>query len=261
MHFGAVMLLLAMIAGCHEVPITGRKAFVAMPEGQMAYFAEKSFAEIKRKGPISTDKKVTQRITEIGQRITKVSGSELDWEFIVLDEPGTANAFCLPGGKVAIYTGILPVAKTDAGLAAIIGHEVGHVIARHGAERTTQRLSANIGLLIVSLFIDAGGMSRIIMETVGMGVNVGMLLPFSRLHETEADVIGLHYMARAGYDPREAVGVWDRMARKSSGRGPAFLSTHPNSAERAKDLAAKLTDVIPMYEKSEKRPARNLDVN
>ena len=135
------------------------------------------------------------------------------------------------------------------------------MIARHGGERATQKLGVNVGLVAISLFLDAGNLNRLIMETIGMGANVGVLLPFSRLHESEADRMGLEYMAKAGYNPNEAVGVWERMGQKSGNeKGLTFLSTHPNSDARAKDLALAMEEVMPFYEQSKKRQSELLTI-
>ena len=259
--FFAVQFSVITMIGCHEVPITKRQAFVVVPESHMTEIAINAFDDIKAKSSLSRDNRLIKRIEGIGFNVAAASGFELPWEFLLVDEPASANAFCLPGGKVVIYTGILPIAKTDAGLASIIGHEIGHVIARHGGERATQKLGVNVGLVAISLFLDAGNLNRLIMETIGMGANVGVLLPFSRLHESEADRMGLEYMAKAGYNPNEAVGVWERMGQKSGNeKRLTFLSTHPNSDARAKDLALAMEEVMPFYEQSKKRQSELLTI-
>ncbi|MEC4687998.1 MAG: M48 family metallopeptidase, partial [Nitrospirota bacterium] len=163
----------------------------------------------------------------------------------------TLNAFALPGGKIAVYTGIFPMARNEAGLAAIMGHEVTHALARHGAERVSQGLLAQLGLQVASVSLATRGASpetqRTIMAALGLGANVGILLPFSRAHESEADYVGLLLSAQAGYDPREAVRVWERMERASQRHPPEFLSTHPSHGTRIKQLLGWMTEALLYY--------------
>ena len=173
----------------------------------------------------------------------------LNWEFKLIESP-QKNAFALPGGKVAVYTGIMEVAKNEAGLAAIMGHEIAHAIARHGAERMTQMLLLNMGLGMADVSLQNSEHRELILAAIGLSANVGLLLPYSRKHETEADNIGTIYMARAGYDPNEAVALWERFAEAEQSGVPAFLSTHPASRERAEALRTIAKQAMAEYRKA-----------
>ena len=192
-------------------------------------------------------------VEAIGKNIAAVANQpDFKWEFrtILSDTP---NAFCLPGGKVAVYTAILKYAKNEAGLATVMGHEIGHAIARHGGQRMSQSMAANIALAGIS----AIGLAKmdpnkrgLVMAALGVGVTYGLILPFSRAHETEADEIGLTLMAKAGYDPREAVNFWDRFSKAGGKEAAEFLSTHPGSEKRRDHLKSLLPQVMPEYEVS-----------
>lgn len=169
-----------------------------------------------------------------------------------------ANAFCLPGGKIGVYTGILSVAKSEAGLAAILGHEVAHATAKHSQERMSQALLSQAGLAVASFSLGDSNSKGLVLAALGLGAQVGVLLPFSRKHETEADDIGLTYMAKAGYHPREAVELWKRMATQEKQAPPQFLSTHPLSKNRVTAIEARLDDVMPFYARSDKQPSGRL---
>ncbi|MCC6670692.1 MAG: M48 family metallopeptidase [Planctomycetes bacterium] len=198
--------------------------------------------------------KEAQMIERVGQRIAKASGRDYQWEFKLLDAPNVVNAFCLPGGKIAFYTGILPICANEDGVAIVMGHEVAHATSGHGAERMSQGLAAEIVLAGVSVGLDLGKMSTEKKETVlgalGVGASVGVMLPFSREHESEADEIGLRFAIRAGYDPNAAPLLWERMAKMGDG-GPEFLSTHPDPARRAE----RLRELIPRLVAEEKARA------
>lgn len=248
-------LCTATIWSCATTPVTDRKQLNFIPDSQMNALGGQAFEDIKKKEKVSNDPKLNEMINRIGKRIAKASGANFDWKFIVIDAPKTVNAFCLPGGKVAFYTGILPVAQNEAAVAAIMGHEVAHATARHGAERMSQVLAVQGGLIA----LDAGVLrdSKLrgpILGALGLGSQFGVLLPFSRMHEAEADKIGLEYMAKAGYDPAEAPGLWHRMA-KTGGKVPELISTHPDPQRRAAELSKQIPKVMPFYEKSEKQPS------
>jgi predicted Zn-dependent protease len=163
----------------------------------------------------------------------------------VIDRADTVNAFALPGGHIGAYTGIFPVARTEAGLAIIIGHELGHVVARHAGERVSQRLLAELGGTALSVAVQTSPHAGAIMAAFGVGAEVGVLLPYSRLHEPEADRLGLVLAARAGYDPWGAVGVWERMAALPGERPPRFLSTHPLPEARLREIERLLPEIVP----------------
>jgi len=181
------------------------------------------------------------------------------WEVTVIKNDRIPNAFALPGGKIAVYTGIFPVAENESGLAAIIGHEVVHALARHGSERMSQGVLAQIGLVGASIALGTQGFSPLTsqaaMSALGVGTQVGVLLPFSRAHESEADYIGLLLAADAGYDPQEAVRVWERMQRLAGSKGnqpQEFLSTHPGHETRIKRLTEKMPEALALYEHADK---------
>jgi metalloendopeptidase OMA1, mitochondrial len=217
------------------VPITGRKHMVDMNPQQEDALGYQSYQQILHESKVApASHALSQTVKSIGQRIAKVSedpGYQWDFNVIISNQ---VNAFCLPGGKVAVYTGIIPVAKTNDGLAIIMGHEIAHAIARHGAERMAQEKLVHIGQLATGVAM-AGMDSRKqqgIMAALGIGAQFGLLLPFSRKHESEADYMGLVFAARACFDPREATEVWRRMGEASHGQPSEYMSTHPSHERR-----------------------------
>jgi predicted Zn-dependent protease len=219
------------------VPITGRKQLVDMDRQEEMTLGLQSWQQIKQTSKIITDSENADIIKVVGERIAKAAATEdpgFEWEFNLIDSD-QLNAFCLPGGKVAFYSGILPIAKNVDGIAAIMGHEVAHAIARHGAERMAYQKLMQFGTMAASMAIGSMdiGTQRAVMGAMGVGSQYGLLLPFSRKHESEADYIGLMYLAKACFDPREAPKLWERMADASSSPSPAeFSSTHPTPATR-----------------------------
>ncbi|MFQ6105373.1 MAG: M48 family metallopeptidase, partial [Candidatus Glassbacteria bacterium] len=211
-----------------------------------------AYQEVKENEKISEDARINRIVEKVGRRIAAASDrTDYEWEFTVIDDPKTVNAFALPGGKVAVYTGILPIAETEAGLAVVLGHEVAHATARHGAERLSQQLGASLVLNAANFGLRNNENRGIIMAGLGLGTTVGVLLPYSRTHEGEADKIGIRYMARAGYDPREAPRFWKRMNEKAGGsRPPEFLSTHPAPQKRSAKLEKLAVEAMKLYEAS-----------
>lgn len=239
-RFVAGAVVLALVA-CQKVPYTGRHQLNLIPDGVMRELGRSSYraaleaAPIERRGP---DVVVLDRV---GRRISAVADRpEYDWSYSMV-RADDVNAWCMPGGFVAFYTGILPVLKHEAGMAFVMGHEVGHAVAHHGAERLTQQLALFGGLTGLELYL-AGETEldrkqrSVLLSALGLGAEVGILLPFSRTHEAEADVLGLMFMARAGYPPQESIPLWDRMERASPTSVPTFLSTHPSSEHRQANL-------------------------
>lgn len=247
-------LLVVLVAGCATVPITGRKSFNLIPESQAIALGNDAYQEVLSSSKVVRSGRDYERVVEIGRRIAAVSDRpNYDWQFTLIDEPETVNAFCLPGGKVAVYTGILPVTQNDAGLATVMGHEIAHAIAQHGSERMTDQLALQIGGAGLEALLSekSKGTQQLVLAAYGLGAQVGVLLPFSRSQESEADEIGLHYMARAGYDPREATRFWQRMASEGGGsRPPEFLSTHPDPAKRAQQIEKWMPEALAEYERS-----------
>lgn len=247
-----VLTLGLVLSGCVTTPETGRRAFIVTSEAQENQMGEQAYQEVLQKERLSSNGKWNQILQELGSRIAaSANRPDYKWEFKLI-ESKTENAFCLPGGKVAVYTGILAKCQNEAGLAAVIGHEVAHATARHGGQRISTAMGAQLGLTALSAIIGGEDSTSkgLVMAALGLGANVGVVLPFSRANESEADEIGLVYMAKAGYDPREAPKFWDRFG--SDGGTPAFLSTHPKSRDRKEKLEAQLPKVIPIYERSPK---------
>ena len=246
------LAVLFIVGACVTIPETGRSQLVAIPDGYMNQMGDKAFADMKAQEKISKNPKINQIVREIGEKIARASDKNYDWEFVVFDSD-EVNAFCLPGGKVGVYTGLLTVAKTNAGLATVMGHEVAHAVARHGAERATQSLIVSGTLLSMEQVIQDPKYRQLAMAALGVGVQFGLILPFSRSHESEADAIGLAYMARAGFEPEESVKLWARMAEGGK-RPPEWLSTHPDPARRARDLASRMDKAREIYSRSAKVP-------
>src|SRR3990172_7241588 len=241
-RLGLLVLTLVMVAGCSTVPLTGRRQVMLISGAQEMQLGLTSFDQLKKEQPISRDAAANALVQKVGKRIAAVAPlPDAQWEFVVF-ESKEANAFCLPGGKVGVYTGLLPVTRDEAGLAAVIGHEVAHAVAHHGAERMSQELIRQTGgEVLAASMSNADPRTQAIAATVyGLGTQVGAILPYSRLHESEADQMGLIYMARAGYDPEAAVGFWQRFSEynRQSGGGsvPTLLRTHPVDATRIRQL-------------------------
>ncbi len=240
-----------VVTACQTAPITGRQQLLILPESSELQMGHQSYVEVLKKSKVSTDPVLNEQVQRVGRRIADATGrTNYTWEFKVLDDK-QANAFCLPGGKVAVYTGILPITKDDAGLAAVLGHEVAHAIARHGGERMSQTLLVQTGLSAtqVALANRDPRMVQAVASLLGAGASVGLLLPWSRTQESEADHLGLVYMAKAGYDPHAARDLWVRMAEAAKGRSqsPEFLSTHPSSATRIQQIEGWLPEALQYY--------------
>lgn len=243
------------MVGCDTVPETGRRQLNIISAGEEMQLGLSSFNQLKKDVPISRDAAGNALLQRVGQRIAAVAQlPNAQWEF-VLFESQEANAFCLPGGKVGVYTGILPITKDEAGLATVIGHEVAHAVARHGAERMSEAAAMNLGGQVFGS-VTAGSKYEAYAPTAyGLVAKVGRELPHSRGQESEADHIGLLYMARAGYDPEAAVAFWQRFAAYNQSHGGSqgfgFLRTHPLDEKRIADLKAELPQAKAQY-----RPAR-----
>jgi predicted Zn-dependent protease len=243
----------AILAGCYTVPETGRKSFIMLPASEEAAMGATAFLDIKGKETISTDPGANERVTRIGERIAAVAGKDLPdakWEFVVFDAPDTVNAFALPGGKVGVYTGLMKLAASDDELAVVMGHEIAHATARHGSERWSQGAAVAVGGALLSETVLKDNKNREgWLAAYGAGTTVGILLPYSRLNESEADEIGLVYAARAGYDPRAAITFWEKMAAEAAGKGkpPEFLSTHPSDETRIRRLREMMPRILTHY--------------
>jgi predicted Zn-dependent protease len=249
-----------VVTGCATVPVTGRSSLNLIPQSELASMGDASYDQFLTQSKISTDPQANEMVRRVGTRLASatetymrelgVSTSNLQWEWSVIDDPETANAFVMPGGKVAVYTGILKVAQTDEGLATVLGHEIAHELAGHGNERMSHALLTQLGgaALSVALTNQPALTQNLFMTAYGAGSQVGVLLPYSRLQESEADHIGLNLMARAGYDPRAAVDFWQRMATEGGPRPPTFLSTHPVPENRIASIREHLPEALALYE-------------
>jgi predicted Zn-dependent protease len=242
----------ALLAGCTAAPITGRRQLILIPEAYEKTLGVQAYQEVLAQETLSGDQRMTGILERVGRRVAEAANRpDFEWEFSLI-ESEQVNAFCLPGGKVAVYTGILPVMENEAGMAVIIGHEVAHAVARHGGERLSQSLTVEvIERLVETGLRDAPPTTRTrTLQAFGVVTQVGVLLPYSRTHELEADELGLRYAARAGYDPREAVRVWQRMKAAGGARPLEFLSTHPHPDRRIEELEEQLPAALDDYGQS-----------
>jgi predicted Zn-dependent protease len=246
-----VALILLGAVACETVPITGRSQLLLVPEGTEVQMGLESYQQILSKAKLSTDARLTEQVTRVGLRIAEATGrSDYQWEFKVIEDK-QANAFCLPGGKVAVYTGILPFTRDDAGLAAVLGHEVAHAVARHGGERLSQQMAVQ-GLTLAGTQALLAGRDpatiQLVTGVLGAGATVGLLMPWGRAQESEADRLGLIYMAKAGYHPSAARDLWVRMGEASKGREQLeFLSTHPLPATRVAQIEGWIPEALQYY--------------
>jgi predicted Zn-dependent protease len=253
--------LMILLAGCGTAPVTGRHQLNLVSQSQEMSLGLSSFDQLKTNTPINHDPAINEMVQRVGKRIAAVASKDMpnaQWEFVVF-ESKEANAFCLPGGKVGVYTGILPITKDDAGLATVLGHETGHAVAHHGAERMSEAMVLQGGgqLLGSAMAQQSPAMQSAAMTAYGVGTQVGRELPHSRAQESEADHIGLVYMARAGYDPKEAVVFWQRFAEYNKQQGGSdtsyfakFLRTHPLDEVRIKQLQEWMPEAEAEYKKS-----------
>jgi len=246
----------SLLAAAMLLPTSGCLALV--PESVMNQLGAASYAEATAAYPEIKGTADAAMVRRVGQRIAQASGHDYQWEFKLLDAPGTPNAFCLPGGKIAVYSGILPLTQNEDGLAAVMGHEVAHATLEHGNKRMTQA----IGVSAVEVFAAAAAENwteldasnrALVMEALGAGAQFGLVLPYSRSHESEADEVGLRYLVRAGYDPREAPRLWDRMAATFPNAQPEWMSTHPDSAARAQRLREIMPTIVQQEQGNEIR--------
>jgi predicted Zn-dependent protease len=255
-----ILMMSMAVYACSSVAVTGRKQLSLVSNAEIIPMANTEYAAVLKEGPLSTNAEQTQMIKRVGSKIQKAVeeymaskglSSELEgfaWEFNLIDDPNMVNAWCMPGGKVAFYTGILPVCKDETGVAVVMGHEIAHAIANHGRERMSQQMVAQYGLGTLSALMgqNASAGRELLLQAVGVGANVGML-KFSREHESEADHMGLIFMAMAGYDPKQAPAFWERMNASGDSGTPEFLSTHPSHTTRIKDLNGWIPDAMKYY--------------
>ncbi len=242
--------LLTLISGCQTVPMTERRQLLLMSEESENEMGLAAWSEVLEQEKPSTNQDWAAMVRRVGERIAAVAGRpDFEWEFRVIDSD-SMNAFCLPGGKVAVYTGILPVCRDEAGLAVVMSHEVGHAIARHGGERMSYQTAQNLGKSAIGMVMQNQKEQKqlIVMTAYGAASEYGVILPYSRRHELEADGIGLKLMAQAGYDPSVAPEFWERFSSMKQGESPMeFLSTHPSDARRAAALREQLPAAMTAY--------------
>ncbi|MFH1501499.1 MAG: M48 family metallopeptidase [Candidatus Eisenbacteria bacterium] len=262
--YAAVLVTAAALlcAGCATVPITGRQQLSLVPQADLIQSAAGSYEGFLEGATIVTEGESAALVGRVGGRVARAAedflreeglGSQLgyyDWEFSLVDDGATANAFCMPGGKIAVYTGLLPITASEGGLAVVVAHEVAHAIANHSGERMSQVLIAELGGMALSSAIEEkpADTQKWLMAAYGLGATVGVLMPYSRQHESEADRIGLTLMAIAGYDPRAAIPLWERMDEAGGQRPPEFLSTHPEPSSRIANIRKYLPEALEHYE-------------
>jgi predicted Zn-dependent protease len=257
----ALIFSISLLQSCSTVPITGRQQLNIVPASQMMSMSFQQYDDFLKTNKLSSDSKQTSLVKSVGLKIQKAvevyfeqkgMSAELNgyaWEFNLV-ESKEVNAWCMPGGKVVVYSGILPVTKDETGLAVVMGHEIAHAIAEHGSERMSQGLIAEMGgmALATALQEKPEQTQMIWMTAFGLGSQVGVMLPFSRLHESEADHLGLIFMAMAGYNPEKAVAFWERMGSLKGGQSPPeFLSTHPSDGTRIANIKALLPEAMTYY--------------
>lgn len=261
--FIALLTSAFFIISCSTVPLTGRKQLNIIPTSQMLSMSFSEYDKFLSQNKLSSDQSQTALVKRVGQKIASAvedflrqKGMEdeiknYQWEFNLV-ESKEVNAWCMPGGKVVVYTGILPVTKDENGLAVVMGHEIAHAVAEHGNERMSQGLIAQLGGVALSEAVknEPAATQQLWMTAFGLGAQIGVLLPFSRTQESEADHLGLIFMSMAGYDPHGAVTFWERMKAQGGAQPPEFLSTHPANDTRINDIKSEIPEAMEYYNKS-----------
>jgi predicted Zn-dependent protease len=253
----ATAILALFFIGCTKAPITGRNQLIMVSPQQELALGFESAKQVLQAEKVSNDPQKNAQVKRIGQRIAMVTEQAyapgFQWEFFVIDNSEEANAFCLPGGKVFVYTGLFKYAANDAELAAVMGHEIAHALARHGAERMSAGQLQQMGGQVLGAVMQSRGnpqSTAMVMQAFGIGTQLGVMLPHSRTQEYEADQIGLLLSAQAGYDPKAALSFWQKFGA-SGETPPEYLSTHPAPANRISEIQALLPKAIPLYEASQ----------
>ncbi|HUX97423.1 MAG TPA: M48 family metallopeptidase [Bacteroidales bacterium] len=256
--FLSLYLIVILLDACTTVPLTGRRQLSLVPESDMISMSFNNYSEFMKTNPVSTDKANVAFVQSVGRDISeavikyfadnnlssRLSGYQ--WEFNLVKNDSTPNAWCMPGGKVVVYSGILPYTRDKNGLAVVVSHEIAHAVARHGNERMSQEMLAQFGGVVLSEAIKEKPeqTKAIFGSAYGLGAQYGMMLPFSREHELEADKLGLIFMAMAGYDPHTAIEFWERMGAMGGQKPPEFMSTHPSDATRIQKIKEALPEVM-----------------
>lgn len=255
-----ILALLVFFQSCSTVPLIGRKQVSLLPESNMVEMSLTNYSQFLKDNKLSTNKQQADMIKRVGARISvavekylRDNGfadrvADFNWEFNLVDN-AEANAWCMPGGKVVFYTGILPMTQNDVGVAVVMGHEIAHAVARHGNERMSQQILVQYGgTALTELLKTKPQQTQSLFQTAyGLGAQYGVILPFSRQHEYEADKLGLIFMAMAGYNPKDAVTFWERMAANSTAKVPEFLSTHPVEQNRIAAIQNFLPEAMKYY--------------
>lgn len=245
--------LLFLSSACSTVPYTKRHNLMLVSEAEEKKMGEQAYAEVLKTNKLNTDPDKVEMLRRVGERLAKAADKpDFKWEFNLIEDPKTVNAFCLPGGKIAVYTGLLPVTEDETGLAVVLGHEIAHALARHGSERMSHQMLIQTGGKILSIVTGAQSpLARDAFDKAyGVGTQVGLALPHSRANESEADHIGLILMAKAGYDPRKALPFWKRMEELGGGKDDPihkFMSTHPSDKQRQIDIGNEMPEALKYY--------------
>ncbi|MEW5792071.1 MAG: M48 family metallopeptidase [Pseudomonadota bacterium] len=248
------MLGASLLSACATAPVTGRQQLMLVSESDVVRMGSLAYRQELSQSRLNSNPQQVAQVRRVGQRIAQVANRpDYQWEFNVIDEPQNINAFALPGGKVAVYSGLLNLGLSDDELAAVIGHEVGHAIAQHSRERVSQQVGFDLALSVLA----GGRVSPQTVQLINTAFGIGVGLPFERRQESEADLIGLDLMARAGYDPRAALSFWQKMmqATRGAGRPPELLSSHPSDQRRIRTIQAEIPRFMPIYERA-KRASR-----
>lgn len=251
----ATIIGLLALVSCTTAPITQRRQLTLIPSAQILSLSQQEYQKVLQDSKLSTDPAATAQLRRVGERIAGAVRDfyaennmpyQYNWEFNLVQDDSVVNAWCMPGGKIVFYTGILKHTKNEAGMAAVMGHEVAHAIANHGNERMSQSLMQEFGTAMLSKALaDKPAQTQALFQAaVGVGTQLGLVLPFSRMQESEADYIGLVLMAKAGYDPNEAIQFWQRMSAGKAAHTPEFLSTHPSDARRIEELKRHIPEAM-----------------
>lgn len=251
-------LFLALVASCILTACvkspTGRSQLMMMPDNEMDQMGLQAFTKLKQSKPVSRNARYTKFVNCVARPITQQVGGG-NWEIVVFEDK-ELNAFALPGNKVGVYSGLVNMVDNQAQLAAVIGHEIGHVIAKHSNERMSNETAMSQGMGIVGAVVGTpqSTLGQLGMAALGIGAEYGVLLPYSRTQETEADVIGLDLMAKAGFDPQQSIRLWQKMAQASQGQPPEFMSTHPADATRIDGLSKNMPKALQLYQQAKSHP-------
>jgi len=252
-----ILLLSVLITGCATSP-TGRSQLILLSDSELDQMGKQAFTNLKEETPVDSRITTNHYVQCVADAITREVGGT--WEVVVFKDDA-ANAFALPGGRIGVYTGLLKVAKNQDQLATVIGHEVAHVQAHHANERVSQSLAVQEGINVIGAIASPqSGAGQSMMGMLGVGAQYGILMPFSRIQESEADMLGLDLMARAGFDPRESIQLWKNMAHSGGGQPPEFLSTHPSNSTRISDLVGRLPHALQLRNQAQQR-GRHPDCN